>query len=1002
MAGRRVADLLIKIGADSYEFKQVSKEVERGMDQLSQKLTSVGKTMSLAVTTPLVAIGVVAVQAFDGAEKAAAKVRTAIEQTGGAAQLSLKELSAYASELQSKTLFEDDQILNDVTAKFLTFTNIAGTNFKRAQQAALDMATVLDQDVKGIVTQLGKALNDPVKNMSALGRMGIQFSKDQQEVIRAMAETNRLGEAQALMLDVLASRYGGQAEAAAKAGLGAMTQLKNNWGDFMEQIGEIIMPVVQNIARGLDKVVLALQQMDPKWKKFIVTVGAVAAALGPVALALGSIVKVLPMLKSGFALLVAPVKTVISAIKALTVAISANPLGLFLTILATGITMLMAFAHSSKEAAEANGELTNKVIDESKEVNTLIGKLTSANTTEKERKAALEELKRIQPDIVSGLNAESLELETLKKRAQEYNQQLVLRIALARKQDQVAAAIERQTEAGVKQAEKEAQLYAYLSEIGAKLNSGDFEFGRFNENKRFHEWEQASESLQRNLINHFNEIMASGSSLADKAWQIQRMFDKGPQNRFTDKIRMDGISPGKLRSFYSDIRGLGEDVSDAGDLVAQAEADVRNFAEAFSLSLTEAVGAATGAVDGLGGSAEGASSRTQKSIAELNEEIKALEEQKQQSFDPTEIAGFNQQIATLKKEVDRLNALGSGTQQVTGKIAELNAEIRRLEDAKSKAYDVREIAEYNDKIAELKKEIENLNSVTVKILDRKPLEPILVGDLDNLQIIVPEIKFKMPDLKPYVSKTAEQMKAIRDMVKSEMFGWAEEISGALLLDMMETEQIVKTYTDALVAKGWEFGATLEHVGSKIKETIEGFDQSLSNFLANSIVAAAEAIGQIMAGDLGFGGLMKAILLQFANFLKQIGTQMITFGVMIVAFKSALKSVLANPWAAIAIGAAMVAAAAVMTALINKQAKENTPKLAKGGLAFGPTYAMVGDNPNAGVDPEVIAPLSKLKDMMAGGGTANVNITLSGELTAKGRDLVYALGKENFKTDILGG
>ena len=996
MAGRRIADLLIKIGADSYEFKQVSKEVERGMDQLSQKLTSVGKTMSLAVTTPLVAMGVVAVQAFDGAAKSAAKVQTAIETTGGAAQLSLKELSDYASELQSKTLFEDDQILNDVTAKFLTFTNIAGENFKRAQMAAMDMATVLDQDVKGIVTQLGKALNDPVKNMSALGRMGIQFSKDQQEVIKAMAETNRLGEAQALMLDVLASRYGGQAEAAAKAGLGAMTQLKNNWGDFMEQIGEIIMPVVQNIARGLDKVVLALQQMDPKWKKFIVTVAAVAAAIGPVLLALGGIVKVLPLLKTGFALLVAPITLVRAGILKLSAAIAANPIGLLLTLLTTGISLLIGFGNSAKDAAEQNGELTEKVIEEGKQVNTLIGKLSSANTSEKERKAALEELKGIQPDIVSGLNAESLELETLKKRAQEYNQQLVLRIALARKQDQVAAAIERQTEAGVKQAEKEAQIYSYLSDIGVKLASGDFEYGRQNPTKGYREWTKASEDLQRNLINHFNEIMASGDTMAQKAHRVSQMFSPGDRQR--DNIRMDGISSSKLGRMSHSVHGLQEDVDDAASLVQQAEADVRNFAEAFSISLNEAVGAASGAVDGLGGSAESTSARTQKSIEELNEEIKGLEEQKQKSFDPAEIAGFNQQIAVLKREVDRLNGLGAGTAQVTGKIAELNAEIRRLEDAKSKAYDVREIAEYNDKIAELKKEVENLNQVTVAFLDRAPLEPILLPDM---KMIMPEFKIKMPDLKPYVSKTAEQMKAIRDMVKGELFGWAEDISGALMVDMMETTQIVKTYTDSLTAKGWEFSAALEHVGSKVTETIQAFDQQLSNFLANSIVAAAEAIGQIMAGDLGFGGLMKAILLQFANFLKQIGTQLIEFAIMMIAFKTALKSVLANPWAALAVGAAMVATAAIMTALINKNAKENAPKLAKGGLAFGPTYAMVGDNPNAGVDPEVIAPLSKLKDMMAGGGTANVNITMSGELTAKGRDLVYALGKENFKTEILG-
>jgi len=52
----------------------------------------------------------------------------------------------------------------------------------------------------------------------------------------------------------------------------------------------------------------------------------------------------------------------------------------------------------------------------------------------------------------------------------------------------------------------------------------------------------------------------------------------------------------------------------------------------------------------------------------------------------------------------------------------------------------------------------------------------------------------------------------------------------------------------------------------------------------------------------------------------------------------------------------------MMAIINRV---NIPALAKGGVAFGPSLAMVGDNPNARIDPEVIAPLSKLRDMMGG-------------------------------------
>lgn len=62
-----------------------------------------------------------------------------------------------------------------------------------------------------------------------------------------------------------------------------------------------------------------------------------------------------------------------------------------------------------------------------------------------------------------------------------------------------------------------------------------------------------------------------------------------------------------------------------------------------------------------------------------------------------------------------------------------------------------------------------------------------------------------------------------------------------------------------------------------------------------------------------------------------------------------------------------------------------------------------DNPNAGVDPEVIAPLSKLKDMMIDSSSAqHIQITLGGQLMAKGQDLVYVIGRENFKSGILGG
>jgi hypothetical protein len=73
--------------------------------------------------------------------------------------------------------------------------------------------------------------------------------------------------------------------------------------------------------------------------------------------------------------------------------------------------------------------------------------------------------------------------------------------------------------------------------------------------------------------------------------------------------------------------------------------------------------------------------------------------------------------------------------------------------------------------------------------------------------------------------------------------------------------------------------------------------------------------------------------------------------------------------------AIAAIAAVMGALLSM------PKLAGGGLAYGPTSAIIGEYPGASSNPEVISPLSKLKDAIGDtGGTVHLTAKL------KGRDI----------------
>lgn len=186
----------------------------------------------------IVSFGVESVKAFDESAKAQTKVSQAIKQTGGVAGKTSEELFKVAEGLQKITIFDDDKILNEVTAQLLTFTNVAGEQFDRAQVAALDLATVLGGDLQSVSIQLGKALNDPVKGLTALQRSGVSFTASQKEVIKSMVATGDIAGAQTLILDELNRQYGGQAEAAAKSGAGRLQQLANEWGNFKEVIGE--------------------------------------------------------------------------------------------------------------------------------------------------------------------------------------------------------------------------------------------------------------------------------------------------------------------------------------------------------------------------------------------------------------------------------------------------------------------------------------------------------------------------------------------------------------------------------------------------------------------------------------------------------------------------------------------------------------------------------------------------------------------------------------------
>jgi tape measure domain-containing protein len=172
----------------------------------------------------------------------------------------------------------------------------------------------------------------------------------------------------------------------------------------------------------------------------------------------------------------------------------------------------------------------------------------------------------------------------------------------------------------------------------------------------------------------------------------------------------------------------------------------------------------------------------------------------------------------------------------------------------------------------------------------------------------------------------------------------------------------------------------EEAAAKLQDKIIDLSDAFTNILNGALndlaVGFGEQLGNALTGA-GFG--VKNLLVPLAEAIISFGKMAIQAGITALAIKKALT--LAQAPLAIAAGIALVA---IGTAIKNGIA---TPKLAEGGLATGPTMALVGDNRNVRVDPEVIAPLSKLKSMMGDMGMGGVL-----ETRISGNDLIILLNR----------
>lgn len=215
-------------------------KLEKQSAATEARAVKMGKAMGIALGSAVagaVAVGGLALRAYIKnsieAEKVQAQLNATLKSTKGAAGLAIGELNKMADALQRVTTFDDESI-GKVQALLLTFTKIGRDVFPMATEAVLNLSTAMGTDLNSAALQVGKALQDPVKGITALARAGVQFSKDQKDLIKSLVETGRSAEAQRIILRELETQMGGSARAAADTLGGSIKQLQNAFDNLLE------------------------------------------------------------------------------------------------------------------------------------------------------------------------------------------------------------------------------------------------------------------------------------------------------------------------------------------------------------------------------------------------------------------------------------------------------------------------------------------------------------------------------------------------------------------------------------------------------------------------------------------------------------------------------------------------------------------------------------------------------------------------------------------------
>jgi hypothetical protein len=272
--------IIIPIGVDTRGLRR--------LDTAGARLRKFGKIAAVAAGAAafggLVKTLDVGVKKFIEQDKAIRQTNARLKSTGGIAGVTADELVKLSDAIADKTGIDDDAI-HAMGNMLLTFTNIrneVGKNndiFDQAVQITTDLSVAFEKDLQTSAIMVGKALNDPIKGVTALGRAGVQFTEQQKDQIKTLVESGKTLEAQKMILRELEMQVGGSADAFGKTLPGQLSILRQAFDNVALGLASRFVPKIFAATRSVTNFLNEFKARPTLEAKIRFTIGTFAGVI---------------------------------------------------------------------------------------------------------------------------------------------------------------------------------------------------------------------------------------------------------------------------------------------------------------------------------------------------------------------------------------------------------------------------------------------------------------------------------------------------------------------------------------------------------------------------------------------------------------------------------------------------------------------------------------------------------------------------------------------------